>query len=331
MAGTGAVYALLTDNTLVRVSGSGQVLSRTTLADAQADFPSFGGMLGRSRDGRTVYALVRGPQAHIAAVVARNGRIRARLPLPQGIVFRRVAVGPRTGRLYAIGNAGRKSALSAHLLVLTPAGRRISLTRIREADGRDWYVHAIAVAPDETRVLVAYHGSNTTGADVVGLGPVRPCVDRTPAYAACLARNHGDIAWTADGVLAAGGGPTLAILAPDTGAVVRELDNALENVHVMDFVLRGRSAYVWGGCRYAGGLTEISLAGGTPRVVVAGKRVCGETAAFLGDTLVVGRRPFSDIYRRAQAPTLVFVDVDLGKIVRSVRLPEDPADVLAVG
>lgn len=307
------------------------MLSRTKLGRAPGDFPSFGGLLASSPNGRTVYALVRGEPAHIAAVVARTGRVRARMALPKGIAFRRLAIGPRTGRVYAIGNAGRRDALSAHLLILSPAGRRVSLTRVREAEGRDWYIHSIAVAPDETRLLVSYHGSNTTGADLIGLDPVRPCVDRTSKYAACLGRNHGDVAWVPDGVLATGGGPTIRILDPEKGAVVRELDSGLVNVHVMDFVVRGGFAYVFGGCQYTGGLTEVSLAEGTFRVVVGGKRVCGESATFLGETLVVGRRPFSDIYMRAQDPSLVFVDVEAGRIVRSVRLPDEPADVLALG
>jgi hypothetical protein len=330
-AEAGTVYTLLTDNTLMRVSGSGRVLSRTTLGRAPEDFPSFGDLLARSPNGRTVYALVRGRDAQVAAVVARTGGVRARMKLPAGIVFRRLTVGERTGRIYLAGNSGKGNALSAHLLVLSPAGRRISLTRVREAEGRDWYVNSIAVAPDESRLLITYHGGSTTGADVVELNPVRRCVDRTSKHAACLGRNHGDVAWLSDGVLAAGGGPTLYVLDPETGAVVRSLENGLVNVHVMDFVLRGGSAYVFGGCQYTGGLTEVSLSGGTVRVVVAGKQACGEGATFLGDRLVLGRRPFNTDPHNPQRPSLIFVDVAAGKIVRSVRLPDDPADVLAVG
>lgn len=327
----GSVYTLLTDNTLVRVSASGRMLSRTALGRAPEDFPSFGGLLARSRDGLTVYALVRGPDPHVAVVVARTGGVRARLKLPAGIVFRRLAVGLRTGRVYLAGNSGTGNALSAHLLVLSPAGRRISLTRVRKADGRDWYVDSIAIAPDELRLLISYHGGSTTGADVIELAPVRRCVDRTAKHAACLGRNHGDVAWLSDGVLAAGGGPTLYILDPETGAVVRTLENGLVNVHVMDFVVRGSFAYVFGGCQYTGGMTEVTLAEGTFRVVIAGHRLCGESAAFLGDTLVVGRRPFHTDPHNPQRPSLLFVDVAAGKILRSVRLPDDPADVLALG
>lgn len=327
----GSLYVLLTDNTLIRVSASGTVVTRTSLGRPPGGSPSFGGLLARSRDGRTVYALVHGPRQHIGAVVAGTTGVRARIALPAGIVFRRLAVGERTGRLYLVGNTGPRNALDVHLLVLSPAGRRLSLTRVRRAEGRDWYVNSVAVAPDESRLVVSYHGGRTTGADVIRLAPVRPCVDRTRDPGACLARNHGDVAWIDGGVLAAGGGPTLRILDPETGAVVRELESGLENVHVMDFVVRGGFAYVWGGCQYAGGLTEVSLSAGSYRLIVPGKRVCGESAAFLGETLVVGRRPFSDIYSRGQQPSLVFVDVAAGRVLRSVRLPEDPADVLAVG
>jgi hypothetical protein len=60
--------------------------------------------------------------------------------------------------------------------------------------------------------------------------------------------------------------------------------------------------------------------------------LCGDTAALLDDaTLVVGRRRNRDPYGRGTDAGLVFVDLQAGKIERSLPLPEDPADLLAAG
>ena len=59
---------------------------------------------------------------------------------------------------------------------------------------------------------------------------------------------------------------------------------------------------------------------------------CGDVGALFGDsTLVLGRRWSRDPYGRGRDASLAFVDLERGKVIRTVTLPEDPADVLAVG
>jgi hypothetical protein len=331
------LFVLLTDNQLLRVSRDGEVLTRARLGSAPR-FSSYGGQLAASPDRRTVYALVRGQRQHVAAI-DRDGAVRKRHALPGKVTWRRLAVGPKTGRLYLAGNVpGRRRnqlgdvELGVRLLVLSPDGDRLSQERIRDAQGRDWSVIWLTVAEDESSVIVAYHGSDTTGADVVRLDPIRKCRDTTPEWGACLARNHGRAQWINDEILAATGEPELAILGA-SGQLVRELDTGLRDLHLMEFIVAGDVAYAFGNCVQGTGLARVPLERGSARTLV--RDVCGDTAALLDEfMLVLARRSDDELApvtgRRSDA-ALVFVDLKAQKVENSVRLPEDPADVLAVG
>jgi len=327
------LLVLLTDNQLLRVSADGEVLTRTRLGRAPAS-SSYGGLLAAGPDRRTVYALVRGKRQQIAAI-DHDGGARERYDLPRGVTWRRLGVGSRSGRLYVAGNvAGSRRnelghvELSVRLLVLSPDGEALAHERIRAARGHDWYVTWLTVAEDESTVLVGYHGSDTTGSDLVQLDPIRACRDRTPAWGACLARNHGRAEWIDDGILAATGERALAVLDAN-GRVLRELDTGLRGVHLMEFALAGDVAYAFGNCIQGAGVVRVSLARGGSQTIV--EDACGETGALVDDsTLALGRRRDPDPSVRDGDAALVFVDLERRRVERSVRLPEDPADVLSL-
>lgn len=292
---------------------------------------SYGSLLASTADGEIVYALVRGKRQRVAAV-DRNGVVRRRLALPSGVTWRRLAVGPETGRLYLAGDVAgkRKNELGAvelgvRLLVLGPDGATLSLEPIREPEGRDWYVGWLTVAPDESSVLVSYHGTDTTGSDIVRLDPLRRCADRTPEWGACLGGNHGRSQWVGDRILVATGESRLALL-DGSGRVVRQLETGLRNIHLMEFEVAGDAVYAYGDCVKGSGVARVSLDGSPPR----GLRGCGDAAALVGDsTLVLGRRWARDPYGRGRNASLLFVDLEEGKARVSIELPDDPADVLA--
>lgn len=327
------LFVLLTDNQLLRMSEDGEVRSRIRLGPAP-EFASYGSLLEASPEGDVVYALVRGKRQRVA-VLDRGGSVIRTRDLPREVTWRRLAVGPRTGRLFLAGDvAGSRRndlgevELGVRLLILSPSGDRTSLTPIREPAGRDWYAGWITVAPDESSLLLSYHGSSTTGSDLVRLDPVRTCVDTTPEWGACLAPNHGRSEWVGDEILAATGESRLALLEP-SGRLVRKLDTRLRDIHLMQFLLIGRDAYAFGDCVKGAGIARVPLDGIEPYVVVRG--ACGDVAAPLGDSeLVLGRRWSRDPYGRGANASLVFVDLQERKTVRTVELPEDPADVLAV-
>jgi hypothetical protein len=330
----GGLFVLLTDNQLLRTADDGDVLSRTRLAPDPGT-ASYGGLLAASPDRRTVYALVRGDRQHVAAI-DRDGAVLDRWALPDRATWRRLAVGPRTARVYLAGNVRgvRRNELGqvelgARLLVLSPDGEPLAHGPIRAAAGRDWYVQSLTVAADESSMLVSYHGSDTTGADIVRPDPVRGCSDTTPRWGACLARNHGRAEWIDDGILAATGEPALAVLAP-SGRVVRKLDTGLQHVHLMEFVVARDVAYAFGNCVQGAGIARVPLAPGAAPARISD--ACGDTAALLDDaTLVLGRRRSEDVPGAAVGPALEFVDLEAGTTDRSIPLPQDPADVLAAG
>lgn len=325
-----ALFVLLTDNRLLRISETGEVLSRARLGPAPKS-ASYGSLLAASPEG-DVYALVRGTRQRVVELDA-SGALVAEHALPAAASWRRLAVGPRTGRLYLVGDVAgtRKNDLGAvelgvRLLVLDPRGQQLSLTPIREPDGRDWYAGWITVAPDESSLLVAYHGTDTTGADLVRLDPIRTCIDVTPAWGACLARNHGRAEWVGGRILAAAES-RLALLEP-SGRVARMLDARLPDVHLMEFRLFDGAAYAFADCVKGTGLARVDLERGASKPI----RACGDTATFLDDsTLVLGRRWRQNPYGPGIEPTLLFVDLEARRATRSIVLPADPADVLAVG
>jgi hypothetical protein len=288
-----ATLVLLTDNRLLRVSADGDVLTRTRLGDAPAS-ASVGGLLAAGPDRRRIYAVVRGKRQQVVAIDGA-GAVLERHRLPRGVTWRRLAVGPTTGRLYLAGNVAgvRRNELghvelSVRLLVLSPDGERLSHKRIRAAAGHEWYVQWLSVAADESSVLVAYHGSDTTGADVVRLDPVRTCTDKTPDWGACIARNHGRAEWIDDGILTATGESRLAIVDP-AGGVVRELRTGLRDVHLMEFALADDVVYAFGNCVQGAGLVRVPLGRGSADSIA--RDACGDTGTLVDDsTLALGRR-----------------------------------------
>lgn len=99
----GTLFVLLTDNRLLRVSDDGEVLTRARLGPAPGSFPSYGTLLAASPDRHTVYALVRGKRPQVAAIDG-DGGVPENYELPGKVTWRRLAVGPKSGRLYLAGN-----------------------------------------------------------------------------------------------------------------------------------------------------------------------------------------------------------------------------------
>jgi hypothetical protein len=180
--GQTGVVALLASNKLIAFSPNGKVLARPSLGRAprRGLMIGVGNYLGLSNSRRLLFALEprpassppTTPQAVTVVSLARL-RVVARYTLPQGILFRSLTVGPRTGRLYLAGNrfADGTTQLGAQqeevvAAVVDPkTGGLIFANTIREAEGHNWMVLASAISPDERYLFVTYHGDDTTGGD----------------------------------------------------------------------------------------------------------------------------------------------------------------------
>jgi hypothetical protein len=185
-----AMVALLSGGRLLRISlPSGAAETRRTLdlgprvspADERdafrLDAPA-GPTLATAEHGRAVVALVRRPASEgdrVAVLDARTLRLRCSHALARGVRYNGLVLG-RSGRFYAVGNRstgirGRWNAVLTIGDVRTGALQRTRTLRAAAGPGepaqgaKDWYVYWAALSADERRLVVSYHGGDTTGGD----------------------------------------------------------------------------------------------------------------------------------------------------------------------
>lgn len=308
--------------------GSVQLGPRSPLAAAVGDY------LARSGDASRLFVLVPATRQSVQSVIElapSTLKVERRYRLPTGILFRSLQIGPRSGRLYVVGNRGTARKIGPPvMLVLDPdSGAVLGRLTVRPARGRQWYVLDAAVSSDEQYVAVSYHGSDTTGADWIRLSE-RPeiCADRTPAYAACL-ELHGAVAFRGHDLLVTTGEGPLVELALD-GRVVRRWPAKLPRNHLTHFTLDNRSprAVVLGSCGYTGGVSMISLDSGMTKVVGYPDEVCGEAVSFVEpELLAVGRNMVP--VPQGTPSEIDFVDVGTRRIVRRTPTRSDIVALLA--
>ena len=328
-AGEPGVVALLANREVLRVDATGRVLARTMVGARDPHADAVGSYLGLSRDGARLFVLsppgggAEGGQALAVLDPVSLQRIVA-VALPRGLVFRSLVVGPRTGRLYVSGNAAGGASICAAPPVESPRWR---CAAVRPRGARlDWRVLDSAVSPDERRLLVSYHGPNTTGADWVATATLARC---HTAPAVCLP-SHGRAVFRTNGrVLATTGeGPLLEL--STAGTRTREWDLRLPGNHLMAFALSpdgGRVAAV-GPCGYAGGLSVVDLAARTVAVRGYPDTLCADRVAFLGARTVALARNRMPVPQGSPA-RLDFVDLATGRIVARRPTSSEVVDVLA--
>jgi hypothetical protein len=333
------VLALLADRTLVEISpASGRIVRRRALGPGMP-LADLGEFLALGDDGRRLFVLT--PSSPGAAQEVRILEPAALRPiesfsLDRGIVFRAMAVGPRTGRLYLFGNrAAGGGAEDAVVAVLDPSTGATRTSTVREAEGHDWWIIDGAVARDESRLYLSYHGGCdvieklcTNGADWIGINGDRlaRCGRRSASGVGCLRSVHGGVEALEDGLLAATGWRKL-IRISDRGTVTADLPNRLAGNHVMEFAVdpAGERAYALGQCTYTGGVSVLDLR--SERTRLLNRNVCGERIAAGGDLVAVadqyGSNPLGAPAR------VVLVDARTGS-VRYAKVPIETVDLLVV-
>jgi hypothetical protein len=341
-----AALALLVDGRLVRIGlASGSV--RVGRVEPLRRTIQSGPLLAVEPGRRTVYALIR---SEVVALDARTLAVKRRFRLPAGTVYRGLALGPVSGRLYVSGNRAvrvldRATGLAeedATLTILDPRSGAVLGWRVaREAAGRSWFVYWISLAPDERHVALAYHGgcggrwdTCTTGVDVlpVDRASVRRCVPVEPQFpsTACTPDVHGAAVPWRDGFLAATGGPPL-VLVDRAGRVVRRLTTGM-STHLMDLAVdaAARTAYAVGPCDKGGGLRAIALDSGTVRRLrtARGPRaICGSRVAVASGSVLVVPTGRSIALLSRILPAVLVVDARSGRTTRRVRVGARIVDV----
>jgi len=292
-----------------------------------------------------LFALVPGQQAASVLVVdIPSMGVRARYPLPGGIDFRGLVVGPVSGRLYAVGNrAGPKlldDEFDVHernvvVVVLDPlGGEQVARAIVRQADGHDWLVYRVVISEDERTLYVSYHGLDTSGADAVAVADktLTGCHASGREHLGCFQRVHGSVEPVGEKVVASTGSPAVIEIGR-SGAVERSWTTGLESDHLMELALTpDRSAiYALGSCAQAGGLSAIGLEDDpTSDVVPPGSElfVCGERlAAGARSMAFVGQTDGASLVGLG---SLLFIDVGSKRVVRRIATPFAAADLVAI-
>jgi hypothetical protein len=362
----GTIFALLADGRLLALRADGSTAMEPLAPPPPGSGRSTGHLMALSHDAQRLYVLVPGDtqQASSLTVIdATTTRILAQRALGELGVYRALAIGPLTGRLYVFGNRGETEPqpgqdplaprqVSVVIAQLDPdTGAVLAEWLPRQADGYDWRVYQGAVSADERRLYVSYHGSNTTGIDwfdVAADGLHRCPASQRPNFG-CIGA-HGGFMLHDDKLLAATGS-TVILEADHTGAAERAIDTQLQGNHLMEFVVHARddSLYAVGSCGYTGGFSAVSLRRtGVPTTPTAPGEwawdatpgpprtfrrsgVCGERLALSSDgaTLVVGKTQMP-VPRAGRPGELLLVDTATGDVLDTIATPSEPADVLVL-
>jgi hypothetical protein len=325
-------FSLLTNNhLLVADLNTAAVLAELTLGGPSAPQSQMRAM-AVSPDGHTLYAVVSeaGGRARIAVIDTATLRLTTSIDLGSEFVYRGLAMGPRTGRLYLFANQSGDAVVQ----VIDPSAAQSPQTwPARKAEGRTWFIYQGAVSPDETTLYLSYHGPDTTGMDRFAIQPtgLLRCSMTTRPESGCFL-THGPFA-VDDGVLLASmAEQPLAALDPLTGARRNEYNLQLDGNHMLEITVASaiRRIYAVGSCGYTGGLSMVDLSTSQTQVLVASRSVdaiCGERIVSRddGSLLVVAKTAVSVPYLVPGA--LIVLSKD-GTFLRMIPTSAESMDLL---
>ena len=324
---TAFAYVMVADNSLLRVEiTGGRIVERRGLGakpPVRYQDARHAVALDRARD--RLFALVagvRGRADSIAVVEARTLAGRGRFRLDRGVDYRGVLLARSTGLLYAYGSRKgpfvdpetRFGEYAAVVTVLRAVdGRIVARWTVREANRLEWWTYWAALSGDERRLILSYHGSNTTGADVLtlsgtGFTPCAPTRTLSPR-SGCSGVVHGMAEPYGDGFVGATGGTRVVVL-DGRGEVVRSVRTGLQTHH-MDFALsRGGRLFGIGACGKLGGLWAVGIETGSNlrlRPARGSRQLCGSRVAVAGRRLLVATGGGAPPYQWIR-PALVGLD-----------------------
>ncbi len=331
------VYAYLDDNTVVRTDPQLAGWVRVRLGPPSRELASTGTLLAVSRDRRFVWALDR--EGNRLVRLTRDLAIRQVVALPQGWSPRALAVGPRSGdvyvaynRVYPTTNPSRHDPYrSAALAAFDSRGRGPLRDLTLHRHGlRSWLVWTLALDAGESRAYVAYHGSDTSGLDIVSLaGAWRRC-DGGSTHGGCWGQPHGAVDASGDSIVTSTGLPWVAEFSPD-GTIDARLETGLEGNHLMSFAL-DRAAdrlYAVGSCGYVPGFAALTFSTGERLVLAHARNVCGEQLVVADDSVIVGSAPVP-VASPGVKGALLRVDPATGSLLRRRTTPAEPVSLLAI-
>jgi hypothetical protein len=342
------VFALLVSNHLVAVRGAtGAAISDEALAPAPVPrWRAFRGYyLALSKDQESLYALVltQPPERDYLAVVdAATTHVERRYALAKGIVFRSLAIGPVSGRIYLFGNRRGDVVVT----VLDPrTGATLATWTARRGHGVQWVIYRGMVWSNERELLINYWRGQGFGIDAVSLpsGQLHGC--RT-VQIGCFASGGLNIEQYGDRLVAGSQTvPHAFVELNANGGLLKTVRIRMKgSPHTGDWDIDRATGrlYQVGSCGYTGGLAVLDLNSGRSRMLappgtpgagvpVTGSidhTVCGERISAGSQSLVViGKTAFvwPALQNRA---VLLIMNGRTGKVLHRVRTSTDPMDLI---
>jgi hypothetical protein len=279
---------------VVRVSLPGGVIeAERDLSQASRLDRSSGPLLATDRDRRNVFALIRNASApdRIAVVDAHSLALRRTHPLAEGVRYSGLSLA--RSRVFAFGvRRAKPGRWDAVVTVSDPrTGELLNTTTVRRAEpaggGHDWFVYWGALSEDERRLVLSYHGSDTTGADWLRVSPDAGVLPRGHGERRTdSGSTHGAVVAVRGRFLSATGTDHLLELGRDA-RLVRRLPVRARKTHLMDFAEDAdrRLAYV-SSCGRRPTIQRLDLARGRRQTVPSGA-FCGRPLTVHADRYLI--------------------------------------------
>jgi hypothetical protein len=302
-----------------------------------------GPLLAPTPDGGTVLALVRNPvsrRSSVAVVDVRSLRVRCSHPLEPGVLYSGLLLG-RSGTVYAVGarRAGRSRSDALVTMADADTGRLLGTRILREADqtprvrtGKSWWAYWAALSADERRLLLSYHGGDTTGADSFRVRPGSGVSGGMPTAGTDADSVHGAVYPAGTGFVAATG--SNAMLRLDRRGRQRGRFRVKGQVgHLMDFEIEPerRLLYV-SACGARPAIIRLELRRGRQTSVPSGD-FCGYPLAHYADRFLVldAERVDRWGYPSTRSAGLRLLDLRRGGPGRAIPSSTGAFDAVVVG
>jgi hypothetical protein len=316
-----SIYALLGTGALVRTTTGGAKLV-TVARVARSGARAGGGGPYLVRSGQRLFAAFPGARDSLFRVDLRSGHVQ-RVQRWRGIDVRALLVGPRTRRVYAVGDGAASGGANLVVKALSADGTKVVSERVvKHPAGTVW---GAALSSNERRMAVAYHG-DSEGFDLLDPATLELAC-RSEAIGGCI-EGHGSVAFAGSRLFSSTGGRAFTEL-QTAGATLRR-DSRLPGSHILEFAQdpAGRFLYMSGTCAYTDGISRFDLR--TRRVDVLAPRdkgmLCGTRLLVTGDQLVLGANnpPFPEPDATSHVR---IVDRRTGKLQRSIPTPGSIVDI----
>jgi hypothetical protein len=285
---------------------------------------------------------------------AESLQTRCRQPLEPGVRYSGLLLG-RSGMFYAYG--ARRVASGRWDAVLTIGDARTGDLKgshtLRKAErgarahwGKSWWIYGAALSGDERRIVLSYHGGDTTGADWFRISPPsdisaggmaeRRCRDRPPQWPCGPGRTdvprvHGAVKAFGAGFIGATGGNDLLEL-DRRGHGVGRPGVRKNTSHLMDFAVDDDRRHVYvSACARRATIQRFDLEQGSREDVPSGA-FCGSPLAISGGRflfLAAGRVTKSG-YPSPRTKELRLVDLEERGAGRRIPRSASPVDAVIV-